>query len=573
MAACSAEPAPSVSPPVEPIEKEPVAYTLALEDPWTTLRAIWLPTQGSSDVSAKIHAGELRIEHLERYADYGLDNLQLGDGEPHQRYVYFGAETAPVDIAQRRSLAYFAQLSDFQITDQESPVRLEGVTKFAYASAYRPQDHLSTQLVDALLQSVNAFSFADRPLDFLFITGDLADNAQENETWWVIQLMDGGVVWPDSGIIDDPIPGSGNDFTDPFLAAGLDPRVPWYVILGNHDQSHLGTFNPTPRVQAAAVGNEIIDLWNLSALSNGDMTFGVRDASRPFAPVVRSGHVHPDPQRRILTIPEIMAMYLTSPTLPAGHGFTAEATEKGIASYVAQPVEDFPLQLLAIDTNMEMIVDAQGNITQHASSAGQILRDVWEDIVLPALADAKANDQFVIIGSHHCTHDMLNSDGAIDPVDIRKTFAEYPNILGHFCGHGHRTDKWLWNEDGKAWQEGDGHGYVELMSPSGIDFPVQGRLLELVDNDNGTLSIFTTQVEPNLEPGSLAYDALTYSAATGNFPIYTIHRRDRWNEGKASRNMELVIPLPAGFETVVADLRTRSETKAFAIESLGRLGE
>ena len=41
--------------------------------------------------------------------------------------VPLGAKAGAARAAQRRSLAYFAQLSDFQLADEESPARVEFV--------------------------------------------------------------------------------------------------------------------------------------------------------------------------------------------------------------------------------------------------------------------------------------------------------------------------------------------------------------------------------------------------------------------------------------------------------------
>lgn len=557
LAACaSSSEAPAPAPRPEPV-KAAAAYPLSGEARWTTLDKIWQPTEASAEAQSAIYDGYLTVDELDAYGAFGLGDAALGAGEPHLRYTTLAAPgTAPA----RRSLLYFLQFSDLHITDEESPVRLEGVTRIAFASAYRPQGHLTAQMTDALVRTVNAFSFADRPFDFAFITGDVADNGQENEVGWVRGLLDGEVVTPDSGRIDDPVPGDGNDFTDPFQAAGLDPRVPWYMLFGNHDQMFLGSFDPTPDVARALTGDRVTDLWSLSAFTNGEVTFGARDASRPDGPVVRDGaRVPADARRRWLAPKEFMAAFLTTSTKPKGHGFTRENIERGFTSYAAHPVDGFPLRMIAIDTVMEYRVDAAGKVVQHAGSEGEISRALWDGFVVPELEDAQAKGELILVASHHCSEAIQEGVSEVDRAEIRATLKKFPNVIAHLCGHGHRSRAWFWTAG-----PGEAHGYPELMQASAVDFPIQARILELVDNGDGTLSLFTTQVEPNAAPGSLAYAGLSLAAAAHNFPPISLLPTYMWYEDKPFRNVEIVLPVPAGFDV--------GALAGHAVESTTRLG-
>ena len=68
--------------------------------------------------------------------------LTLGPGEPYvvrQDLVTAGSTRT----TQRRSLAYFGQLSDFQLADEESPARVEFLdppngNQFPFSAAWRP---------------------------------------------------------------------------------------------------------------------------------------------------------------------------------------------------------------------------------------------------------------------------------------------------------------------------------------------------------------------------------------------------------------------------------------------------
>ena len=116
---------------------------------------------------------------------------------------------------RRRSLLYFAQLSDFQLADEESPARVEFVDLTAnppstsiFSAAQRPQEALVAQAAESSIRQVNRFGSspvaqagnARAKLAFSVFTGDLADSPQLNESRAVLGLLEGGPVNPNSGV-------------------------------------------------------------------------------------------------------------------------------------------------------------------------------------------------------------------------------------------------------------------------------------------------------------------------------------------------------------------------------------
>ena len=108
----------------------------------------------------------------------------------------------------RRSLAFFAQLTDGQLTDEMSPARIEFLRPFgAFLGAWRPHEALAPQTVDQAVRNINANAVSRiegaagrrARLQFAIVTGDLADNGQHNEIRWGVRVLDGGRVDPFSG--------------------------------------------------------------------------------------------------------------------------------------------------------------------------------------------------------------------------------------------------------------------------------------------------------------------------------------------------------------------------------------
>ena len=102
-------------------------------------------------------------------------------------------------FANPQSILNFIQLSDFQTVDEESPGRVEFLDTTQrgplnpFSAAYRPQESLTTQVVEAMVRQVRG---AVSPVTgerarLTILTGDNADSQQFNETRWFIDILDG----------------------------------------------------------------------------------------------------------------------------------------------------------------------------------------------------------------------------------------------------------------------------------------------------------------------------------------------------------------------------------------------
>ena len=160
-------------------------------------------------VSSADPTGQTTLDETIRAgAGTGYAPLTEGPGEP---YVVRkgGSAKAPAKRArQRRSLAFFAQLTDPQIVDEMSPARVDFVDPAggALKSSHRPQEALrrrrstrssATSTPTGAARGRRARQARDP--GFAITTGDLADNQQLNETRWFRTVLDGGRVDPFSG--------------------------------------------------------------------------------------------------------------------------------------------------------------------------------------------------------------------------------------------------------------------------------------------------------------------------------------------------------------------------------------
>lgn len=548
----------------------------------------------------------------------GFDQLTTGAGEPYMvREDGFGA-AQPGREGRRTSIAYFGQLSDFQLADEESPARVEFLDPLGspVEAAYRPWEALEPFIDDAMIRQVDSFSGASpiasgdgsrAPMNFAIDTGDSADSQQLNETEWVRTLLEGGTLDPNSGI--DPsgyshplcppvgVPGAAEaagytgvqDYGDyaeglnpyfydpneprgaaagwpeypglmdraqePFEAAGLD--VPSYVAFGNHDGLVQGN-------QAADAATEEVATGCTKTMEG--------------VPTL----VPPDPARQYVSKAQFKQVFEEG-SQPDGHGFgdvdpAQEAASDGAAGYYSfVPVPG--LRMIALDTVCEGGVTgpcADGNVDDPQYR--------WLEGVLQ---EATAADQLVVIFSHHaipsltanvpdeaappCTgpdahgHDA-NPGCDVDPrlstpihlgPEMVELLHRFPDVIAWVAGHSHVNDVTPYPDP-----SGNGHGFWSIRVAAEADWPQQARLLQIFDNHDGTLSIFGTIVDH--ASGATAPPSGTAAAGMSVEELASVGRTLSYND--AQTGARACEPEPCGeggpddrnVELLVDDPRTGS---------------
>ncbi|MDQ3935223.1 MAG: metallophosphoesterase [Actinomycetota bacterium] len=490
--------------------------------------------------------------------------LNLGLGEPFAiRDDLMGPRAGREN--RRRSLAYFGQLTDFQLADEESPARVEHVDtdpSGTTASAWRPQEALVPHLADWAIRQMNEFTTspitqgngARAPMLNAVMTGDLADNQHRNETQWVATLLEGGPLDPNSGTSDlsgtqcppgtpldnprnytgvqdyddyandsphyyDPDqpsgeyagwpswPGLMDQAQKPFEAAGL--KVPSYVLFGNHDglaQGNEDAIAPFERVGTGCVKAyaEAPGPGIFSALDPDFLAGALADPTKTML-------VPPDPNRQYVDKLQFKQVFEAGQADKHGFGLVDKAeldASGGVAAYYDwSPAAG--VRFVALDTLSEggvVGVSDKGNVDEPQFT--------WLENVLKA---ATARDELVVVFAHHA-RDSLTADvpdeaaapcGSPDDGhghpenpgcdrdprpsnpklgdDVAALLHRYPHAIAFVAGHSH--------ENRVAPQKTDGGGYWEIKSPAIVDWPPQGRLVEVMDNCDGTLSIFGTMVD------------------------------------------------------------------------------
>jgi 3',5'-cyclic AMP phosphodiesterase CpdA len=265
--------------------------------------------------------------------------LERVGGEPFVDRTELAPASKPV-----RRLALFAQLTDAHVVDEESPARLEVLDRRGapFTSAFRPQEALSGQVLDAMVRSLNAL----HP-QAVVETGDLIDNDQQNELDEALAILRGGRVDPSRGApgyrgvqaaanpdpyyyrpdVDPPRhPALLAQAGRPFVSPGL--KAPWYPVVGNHDLLVQGNLAPTAQTNAIATGDRKLLTLSPAAL---EAVRGLRLGRGTVAQLLRFGlpgtseRVPADPRRRGLPAAQVLAELRRA----SGHGGSGPLLDYG----------------------------------------------------------------------------------------------------------------------------------------------------------------------------------------------------------------------------------------------------
>lgn len=449
----------------------------------------------------------------------------------------------------------FFTITDIHITDKEAPNQLIYLQQFdgencgTNTSIYSPVMLYTTQVLDAAIQTVNALH-KENQFDFGISLGDTCNSTSFNELRWYIDVIDGGYITPNSG---NHVGQFLADYQEPFQAAGLDKSIPWYQTMGNHDHFFIGSFpvdaDPALGIRESYVSDSV---WAVADLLVPDIeTFpmlfsmenlkstpayymGRIDGETPFGDIVDAGavtdpefsngapRVTADPSRRSLLRTEWIQEFFNTTSLPVGHGLNLvdPNQEDGFACYSFVPKSNIPLKVIVLDDTQS---ETDGSTSIHGHGYLDANRWAW---LQAELAAGQAANQLMIIAAHvpiavaaigSQTEWWLPEPGiapenlnAVTLAELVQTLQGTPNLLMWIAGHRHlNTVKAFASSDTSKPEQ----GFWQVETSSLRDFPQQFRTFEIFLNNDYTISIITTNVDPAVAQDTPAARSRKYAIA------------------------------------------------------------
>jgi hypothetical protein len=373
-------------------------------------------------------------------------------------------------------------------------------------------------------------------------------------------------------------PGLANEGQKPFNAQGL--AVPSYITPGNHDVLVQGNLSANAAFEKVALGC----IKPMGPFPGG---FSAAAIQQILDPAYLTGLLTTDPTKVALVPPDNRRSYLDKQQYrelfadPSsnGHGFgyvdpAQLAASNGSALYYSFSPKP-GLRFISLDTNSSTAAALVDPVGGSDASNGN-LDDPQFQWLKQQLDAAQAANELIVTYSHHGSSSMtfsLPDEGTFpctvndahghdinpgcdkdprssQPIHLGDDFinllCQYPNVIAEVAGHSHnnRVDP----------HPCTGHdGFWEIKSPAIADWPTESRLIDVMDNHDGTLSLFGTMI--NHEGPAQSVPAGTPAAGLGVEDLASLGRTISFNDFQAGgtsnaygqpsdRNVELVLDDP-----------------------------
>jgi hypothetical protein len=234
-----------------------------------------------------------------------------------------------------------------------------------------------------------------------------------------------------------------------------------------------------------------------------------------------------------------------------GHGFSRTNTGSTAACYTFEPLTNMPIKVIVLDDTCKSNVSSFGP-SFYGGGWMDAARLAW---LTNELQMGQDSNQLMIVACHIpvCPQtDLYNTNRSVGmfydyqiETNLLATLHQYPNLLLLMAGHRHCNVVTPQPSPDAAHPE---YGFWEVETPSLRDFPQQFRTWEILRNSDNSISIKTTDVDPQVEAGSPAADSRGYAVGAGRvFGDFALG-----DATSHTYNAELVKPLSLTMQEMIA---------------------
>jgi hypothetical protein len=213
--------------------------------------------------------------------------------------------------------------------------------------------------------------------------------------------------------------------------------------------------------------------------------------------------VTPDPDRRPVSRQDFVHAHFGPDSRPHGHGFTERNRLDGTAYYV----HDMPgVRLVGLDTTC-LAGGADGCLDEdQARWLEDRLVEVHAEVVAPDGTRSRTGnaDQLVVLFSHHGIDTFASPAAHVGPDGARllggpavlRLVHRFRNVVLWLNGHTHTN-----TVVARPTPDDPAGGFWEVTTSSVVDWPCQTRVVELLDDGDGWLTIACTMVDHDSPTG------------------------------------------------------------------------
>ncbi|MCC6623790.1 MAG: hypothetical protein IT385_21200 [Deltaproteobacteria bacterium] len=320
------------------------------------------------------------------------------------------------------------------------------------------------------------------------------------------------------------------------------------------------------------------------------------DELRALAP----GPTSADPTRAAMGPCGFIARTFAAAGDPPGHGFSQANVDDCTGFYTYDPVPGVPVRIVSLDLgpheggsngilsppHVGGVLDAQragDPTTDQIAFLEATIAEAEEDGVALIVLSHQASDSLVVQSQLQDLAFLLAGlpdivalidrwspipPDAMSSSAFRQLLASSPNVVAHVAGHNHRHRVRAICPDGSARADGQPRcdpgpsgetGYWEITTASGLDFPHQGRFVELVHVADRLAALYLTTLDPRIPEGSFSEHARFVSVAREQLDQAGYHGTGELGDRNALLPLQLP-PAVAARMSEVGQARVESET-------------